>query len=169
MFTIHGRASKGESDNAKLMYWFPLASPSAPSGALAHFGAGSQRGALLQAELCRLRHHRAACRRDRCAFQPVPDLRSEGVVSESAPERPPRPRCPPSIASLVTCPPSFKAGRFCRFERQTIRLARAWPHLIFRELDRRDRPLAVVGGPSLKYAGAPHRARRARRYPLCRQ
>ena len=24
MLTIHGRASKGKSDNAKLMYWFPL-------------------------------------------------------------------------------------------------------------------------------------------------
>jgi hypothetical protein len=24
MLTIHGRASKGKSDNAKLMYWFPV-------------------------------------------------------------------------------------------------------------------------------------------------
>jgi hypothetical protein len=24
MLTIHGRASKGKTDNAKLMYWFPL-------------------------------------------------------------------------------------------------------------------------------------------------
>jgi hypothetical protein len=33
MLTIHGRASKGKTDNAKLMYWFPLIGAQTPDNA----------------------------------------------------------------------------------------------------------------------------------------